>query len=208
MAHIVVVGLGLFGGTVATELAEAGHQVLGIDTDSERVAEFAHLLGQAVTADSTDDDVLRELGVDSADAALVAIGENIEASILTTLMLKDRGVPKVWAKARDWSHHRILARVGADRVFHPEYDAGKRAAQQLMHEGLEEYLEFGEGRYVLEVRAPGSLSGKRGADIRDVVVLAHRRGSNLLADGVTIQTGDHLLVLGDRASLGRFDGHA
>jgi trk system potassium uptake protein TrkA len=206
MAHIVVIGLGIFGRTVAQEVAKAGHQVLGIDSSAENVAEVADVLAQAVTADATDEDVLRELGVAKYDAAVVAIGQHIEASILTTLLLKDLKIPKVWVKARDWSHHRILARLGADRIIHPEYDVGCRTAQQLVHEGLEEYIEFGAGRLVMEVRAPGNLSGRKPEDLTDVQVLAHRRGDVMLPAAETIQTGDHMLVLGTRASLGRFDG--
>ena len=140
MAHVVVIGLGIFGRTVAKELARTGHEVIGIDNDAARVAAVADVLTQAVTADATDEQVLQELGVAHCDAALVAIGENIEASILTTLLLKDLKIAKVWVKAKDWRHHRILVRLEADRIIHPEYEVGCRTAQQLAHDGLEEYL--------------------------------------------------------------------
>ena len=207
MAHIVVIGLGIFGSTVAQELARAKHQVLGIYSDAARVADVADLLTQAVTADATDEQVLQELGVGNCEAAVVAIGDNIEASILITLLLKDLKLPKVWVKARDWAHHRILARLDADRIIHPEYDVGCRTAQQLVHSGLEEYLEFGQGNLVLELRAPARLSGKRTAELAGVQVLAHRRGNTLLNANETIAESDYLLVLGTRASLDHFDAH-
>ena len=205
MAHIVVVGLGLFGRTVAEELVQNGHQVIGIDTDPERVRDVAEVLTQAVTADATDEQVLQELGIANCDAAVVAIGENIEASSLTTLLLKDLKIPKVWAKAKDWNHHRILVHLHADRVIHPEYDVGCRTAQQLMHDGLDEYLEFGDDNLVFEVRAPASLVGKRTTELGGTHVLAHRRDNALMASTSIIQEADYLLVLGPRASLARFD---
>jgi trk system potassium uptake protein len=205
MAHIVVIGLGLFGCTVAQELARNGHQVIGIDTEPDRVRDVAEVLTQAVTADATDEQVLQELGIANCEAAVVAIGRNIEASILTTLLLKDLKIPKVWVKAKDWSHHRILVHLNADRVIHPEYDVGCRTAQQLMHDGLDEYLEFGDDNLVFEVRAPANLAGKCTTELGGTRVLAHRRDNVLLADTAIIQEADYLLVLGTRASLARFD---
>jgi trk system potassium uptake protein len=206
MAHIVVIGLGIFGSTVARELAKAGHQVLGIDSDPEPVRAIADVITQAVTADATDEQVLQELGIATCDAAVVAIGSNIEASILATMLLKDLQIAKVWVKAKDWNHHRILVHLKADRVIHPEYDVGCRTAQQLMHSGLDEYLEFGEGKLVFEMRAPASLLGRPTTEIVGVQVLAHRRGKVLLQQNEVVAEGDYLLILGTRASLNHFDG--
>ena len=209
MSQIVVIGLGTFGRTVAEELTRNGHQVIGIDTNASLVAAVADDLTQAVTADGTDERVLAELGVASFDAALVAIGENIEASILATLLLKEMKLPKVWVKAKDASHSRILERLAADRIIYPEYEVGLRVAQQILHEGLEDFVEFGTGNYVLEVAVPPHLWNKTIGDMPDVRVLAHRREEQLLPGtphaGDRIIQGDHLLVLGERAVLDTFD---
>ena len=209
MAQIVVIGLGTFGRTVAEELTRIGHQVIGIDTNASLVAAVAGNLTQAVTADATDERVLSELGIASCDAALVAIGENIEASILATLLLKELKIAKVWVKAKDASHSRILERLDASRIVYPEYEVGLRVAQQILHEHLEDFVEFGTGNFVLEVAAPPHLWNRTIGDMPDVRVLAHRREDQLLPGaphaGDRIIQGDHLLVLGARAVLDTFD---
>lgn len=205
MAQFAIIGLGNFGSTVARQLAQGGHEVIGIDRAGERVAAIADELAHAVTADSTDTHVLRELGIDQCGIVLVAIGEDIEASLLTTLALKDLHVARVWAKANDERHYRILSRLGADRIVRPEYDAGCRTAVQMQHDGLDEFLEFGAGQLVLEVHAPPSLAGKRKADFSDVRILAHRRGNQLFWHDEAIREGDALLLLGTRDCLDRFD---
>ena len=209
MAQIVVIGLGTFGSTVARELTRNGHQVIGIDKNAALVAALADDLTQVVTADATDQRVLDELGVAACDAALVAIGENIEASILATLLLKELNIPKVWVKAKDAGHSRILERLAADRIVYPEYEVGLRVAQQILHEGLEDFVEFGAGNLVLEIAAPPHLWNKTIADMPDVRVLAQRRGDLLLRGtphaGDRVIEGDHLLVLGARSILDTFD---
>jgi len=103
-----VIGLGAFGSAVATELARFGNQVIGVDTDERRVAQLADTLHSAVILDTTDEGALREAGIDRYDVALIAIGRDIQASILTTMNLKLMGVGTIWVKAANKTHHRIL----------------------------------------------------------------------------------------------------
>lgn len=209
MASFAVIGLGMFGKTVALELVKAGQEVIGIDSDEDAVADVARELTQAVTADATDERVLDELGIAQCDGVLVAIGGDIEASMLTTLLLTEKRVPQVWVKARDWNHHRILSRLSVQRIIHPEYEVGLRVAQQFMHRNLEDMLEFGSGNYVIETGAPEHTWGMRVDEVRDVRVLAHRRADVLISEVAgengKIQRGDSLLILGPRSLLDTFD---
>ncbi|MBP1153667.1 Trk K+ transport system NAD-binding subunit [Paenibacillus sp. PvR052] len=128
----VIVGLGRFGFSVGKQLIEHGHEVIGIDIDEELVDEMSGVLTYSAIADCTDEDALRSLGIGDFDCAIVAIGVNIQASILATILLKDLGVKQVIAKALDELHGRVLEKVGADRVIYPERDMGIQLANQLV----------------------------------------------------------------------------
>jgi trk system potassium uptake protein TrkA len=129
--EVVVIGLGRFGSALAMELVEMGHEVLGIDADDERVQAHADDLTHVVQADTTSPSTLRQLGVGDAVSAVVCIGTDIEASVLTTLALVDLKIPNIWAKAITEAHGKILRRVGATEVVFPEADMGKRFAHRV-----------------------------------------------------------------------------
>jgi len=205
----VVIGLGTFGGTVALELRRLGFEVLGVDPDEARVSELAERLSDAVVADAREGRALDELGLKGYEIAVVGIGQDLEASILATLKLKDLGL-RVWAKANNRNHHRILERLGADRVTHPEQDSALRVAQQLLHPELMDFMSFGDRYYVLEVRAPASLAGRplRKLDFgKNVAVTAHLRAGTLTSAGqqafadTMLEAGDCVLVVGRLAEL-------
>ncbi|WP_206607904.1 potassium channel family protein [Ferruginivarius sediminum] len=120
-----VIGLGTFGTTVASELARFGNHVLGIDTVERNVSHVAEMLTEAVIADGRDEEALREAGVGNYDVAVIAIGEDLDANILCTMNVKLIGVPTVWVKAMSRTHHRILRKLGADRVIEPEQEIGR-----------------------------------------------------------------------------------
>ena len=157
---VAVIGLGRFGGAVAEALVRLGHDVLGIDEDAELVQSWADRLTHVVQADTTSGDTLRRLGVRDFDRAVVGIGSNIEASVLTVLALSDLGVRDIWAKALSRTHHRILTKLGADRVIHPEQDVGQHIAQMLHNPLVRDYLSLGNGYYIIDLRAPETLHGK------------------------------------------------
>src|SRR5690606_15949721 len=119
-----------------------GHEVLGVDRDQERVDHLLPELTHAVACDSTDEEALRALGLRNFDAGVVAIGSDVEASILTTVLLKEQGVPLVVAKARSELHGRTLEKVGADRVVYPERDMGARVAHSLLTGSEIDYIEL------------------------------------------------------------------
>src|SRR5690606_31373083 len=129
--NFAVIGLGTFGMTVAKELTRFGNYVIGIDHDPAAVNKLANDLSEAAIADGSDELALRELGLDAYDVAVIAMGQDLEGSIIAALTAKMIGVPEVWAKATSRMHHRILSKIGVDRVIHPEEQMGRHIAQML-----------------------------------------------------------------------------
>jgi trk system potassium uptake protein TrkA len=207
-----VIGLGNFGTTVASELTRLGNHVLGIDSDEASVSRLADTLTEAVIADGRDEEALREAGVGNYDVAVVAIGENLEANVLCTMNVKLLGVKTVWVKALSRTHHRILARLGADRVINPEEEIGQHIAQMLHNPLVHDYLHIGNGYHVVNVRVPegleGSTVGALGlAEDYELRCLGLMRGSEYVdcADaGTVLHADDKLLLLGRDQNLRRF----
>jgi trk system potassium uptake protein TrkA len=155
---VLVIGLGRFGGAVATTLERMGHEVLGADASHERVQEFASALTKVVEADCTQARVLEELGVGDFEAAVVAIGTDIEASVLVVLALAEMGVTNIWAKATNERHARILERIGAAHVVFPEQSMGERVAH-LLNERLLDFISFGDEFAIARLKAPEAITG-------------------------------------------------
>lgn len=155
---VLVVGLGRFGGAVARTLTSMGSEVLGVDSDPQLVQEYATDLTKVVEADCTDGDMLRQLGVADFEAAVVAIGTDIEASVLTVLALADLGLTNIWAKASNAKHARILERIGATHVVFPEQRMGERVAH-LLNERLLDFIAFGDEFAIARLAAPEPILG-------------------------------------------------
>jgi trk system potassium uptake protein TrkA len=156
-----VLGLGAFGSTVARELSRAGHDVIGIDINPTLVEDIADHITQAVVADARDEKALRNLGVHECDVVVISIGEDIEANTFATLITKSMGKPKVWAEAFNDNHHRILEKLGADHILHPEHEMGLRVANTLLYPEVMDYISLGDEHFVVEVRASERLAGKQ-----------------------------------------------
>lgn len=207
-----VIGLGSFGSTVATELQRSGNTVAGIDIDEKRVSRVAEHLSSTAILDATDEDALREIGIDGYGAAIVAIGDDIEASILTTMNLKLVGVETTWVKAAGKAHHRILSKLGVDRVIQPEQEMGRHIAQMLNNPAVQDYVSLGNGFHVVNILVPERLEGKTLDALKigkshDLQLLGLMRGTDYVDcdnGGLTLQEKDKLLVLGKRADLRRF----
>ena len=204
--EFLVIGLGRFGGGLATTLAELGHDVLGVDVDPKLVQSFANVLTHVVEADSTDMDAMQQVGAGDFATAVVAIGTEIEASILTTSVLVDLGVPKIVAKAVTEAHGTILERVGAHRVIFPERDMGVRVGHSLAG-AMIDYFQLDPGFALVETTAPKVIVGKTlaEAEVRrrygiTVVCIKPEGGSFTYAtpDSV-VQEGDILVVAGETA---------
>ena len=156
----VVIGLGIFGSTIATTLSEAGKEVLAIDRDMICVERLADVVTKAVVADGTDIDQLKMLGVQEFDVAIVATGDKLEASILTVMNLKELGVKRIVAKARNKQFMQILYKVGADEVVRPERDMGEKIAKRLLRNRIVDLVELDGGYSVVEMRAPSMWVGQ------------------------------------------------
>ncbi|HAI21100.1 MAG TPA: hypothetical protein DCM14_04285 [Clostridiales bacterium UBA8153] len=209
LKDVAVIGLGRFGASVAVTLQQSGVSVMGIDVLQENVVAVAGVLTQAVQADATDEHAVKELGVRNCDAVVVAIGSNVSASLLVTVMLKDLGVKQIIAKASTELHARALKLVGADRVVLPERDMGKRIANCLTSPSLLDYIDLSPDHSVMEVTVTEFLAGKtlRQLDLRnryDANVIAFRRGNHMnmapRADD-SIETGDVLVLAGGNEGL-------
>lgn len=155
---VVVIGLGRFGSSIALELVRRGTEVLAIDNRPKIVQSLAGQITQLATADSTDMEALRQLGVPDFYRAVVGIGSNIEASILTTSLLVEMGIDDIWAKAVNRQHGRILDRIGAHHVVLPEHDMGERVAH-LVSGRMLDYVEIEEGFAFIKTRPPRDFVG-------------------------------------------------
>lgn len=213
MGEFAVIGLGRFGSSVARTLYELGHNVLAVDKDEEALREVVDHVTHAVQVDSTDAEALRAVGITNLDAVVVAIGEDIQESILTTMLLKDLGVKKVVAKAVDEQQRKVLEKVGADLVIFPERDMGERVAHTLASPNVLEYIELSPEYTIEEVNVPARLEGRSLGDLDlrskfGVNVLLIRRNSQLLispATDVQLRTGDVLVVVGENKQLNRLE---
>jgi trk system potassium uptake protein TrkA len=202
--EFLVVGLGRFGGGLATTLVELGHDVLGVDADPKLVQSFAGTLTHVVEADSTDMEAMRQIGAGDFGTAVVAIGTDVEASILTTSVLVDLRVPKIVAKAVTEAHGTILERVGAHRVIFPERDMGVRVGHSLAG-AMIDYFQLDPGFALVETAAPRVVVGKTlaEAEVRKrygitVVCIKPEGGSFTYATPDTVvQEGDILVVAGE-----------
>ena len=210
----VVVGLGSFGSVVASELARFGNRVLGVDKDQRRVAALAEQLSNAVILDATDEGALREAGVDRYDVALVSIGNDLESNVIAAMNLRLIGVGSVWAKAENRTHHRILSKIGVDRVIHPEKEVGQHIAQVLHNPLVRDYVSLGNGQHVVNFRIPESLQGKALTELphgnkHNLRCIGVLRGTEFMGhDGTAceLQKDDLLLLLGGRQDLRDFAG--
>jgi trk system potassium uptake protein TrkA len=154
MRQFAVIGLGRFGLSVAKTLSEKGFQVLAIDNDENKVRIASEFVTRAVQLDAIDGESLKGVGLQDVDVAVIAIGEDISASILITMLTKELEVPMVVSKALDPIQGRVLAKVGADRVVFPERDMGKRIAESLVSPGIFDYISLSKGHSIVEISAP------------------------------------------------------
>ncbi|WP_316859069.1 TrkA family potassium uptake protein [uncultured Cohaesibacter sp.] len=207
-----VIGLGTFGSTVAMELANFGNPVMGIDSDERSVGRLADSLSEAIIADGKDEIALKEAGIANYDVVVIAIGEDLEANILCTMNVKLLGVKTIWVKALNRTHHRILSKLGADRVILPEQEIGQHIAQMLHNPNVRDYVSLGNGYHMVDFKVPRQLDGKSTKDpelfpAEELRVLGAMRESQFLCDktsDVILREGDKLLLLGKRADLRRF----
>jgi len=202
--RVAVIGLGRFGGSLARTLTELGYEVTAIDLDAQIVQEIADHVTLAAQGDGTDQELLLQLGIEQSDVAIAAQSESLEASVLTTLLLKKLGIPWVVAKAKTSLHGELLRKVGADRIVFPELDAGKRLAHSLGVRHITDYLSLSATTGIAKLEAPSTLIGKSLAECTAqlagrINVLLIKRGSSLITVPhyqETVQARDELVIVG------------
>jgi trk system potassium uptake protein len=158
--HFVIIGLGRFGFSVAKTLAKYGSEVIAIDNHEERVKKVSEFVTVAVQLDAMDEKALRSVGVQNVDTAIVSIGENIEASILVVMILKEMGIKNIIAKAVTTLHGKVLENLGVKRIIFPERDMAIRVAHSLIRPKVLEQLELSEEYSIVELPTPAHLIGK------------------------------------------------
>ena len=207
-----VIGLGRFGTSIAQKLYEADQEVLGIDVSEERVQDAESLVTHAVIADSTAERALNSLGIRNFDCVIVAIGSDIQASILTVMLLKELDVKKIIAKALNKRHGQILEKIGADWVIYPEMDMGERVANQLLSPNVLNYIKLSKEYNIEEIKTPSKMAGKslKKLDIRakyNVNVIAIVREGNIIispSPDQIILNEDLLVIIGSNKDLDKF----
>jgi trk system potassium uptake protein TrkA len=213
--QFAVIGMGRVGASLVGTLEALGHDVLGIDCDEDLIQDLSLELPGAhlISADATEGTVLRDLGLEHFDGAAVVIGEDIQASVLVTLILEDLGVPLVIARANSPLHARVLERVGADHVVQPEKEFGEFLARRMSSPGILDYLELGQDEALVEMKAPREWIGKSLSDIqlhrkKDLTVLAIKgegKEGSLPRPDAPLQEGDMLVIGGPIEELDRLD---
>ena len=210
MKTYLVVGLGRFGVAVALKLQELGNEVMVIDENEDRVQKLSSQVTYAVVGDARDEDVLESLGVRNFDCAVVAVGEDLAASVLITLNLKSLGVPQVICKAQDDLQKRALEKIGADRVVIPEREMGMKLAQNLVSSSVLDYVELSRDCGIAEIMTPRSWVGKTlpEVDVRrkyGVTVAALRKMDGdltvFVGSDYALSAGDVLVIVGSNEDL-------
>lgn len=209
MKSYIVIGLGRFGSGVARELCKQGAEVLAMDSKPDLVQQIANDVTHAVVGDAEDKEVLRALDASSFDCAIIAIGDNLAASVMAVMNLKELGVPYIICKARNETYRRVLEKLGVDRVIIPELEYAQRLARSLHSHNVLDYIEISDEYGILELPAPKQWIGK---NLKELNIRA-KLGVNIIAiskDAETrvspsadyrLEDGCVLHVLGDSAAL-------
>ncbi|KQL36326.1 potassium uptake system protein [Bacillus sp. FJAT-25509] len=207
-----VIGLGRFGTSLVKTLLNSGNEVLVIDLNEEVINEFADIATHAVVADATNNEALKAIGIGNFDTVIVAIGDDMQSSILATLVLKELGIQKIVVKALDKRHGEVLKKIGADWVIYPEKDMGARVAHQLMSPNVLNFIELAKNYSIEEIKIPSWMVGKNLKELnirvkynltviaiksKDIVNISPSPEEKLLE-------GDILVVIGENKELHRF----
>lgn len=211
--QFAVIGMGRFGASVAEALFNLGYEVLAIDQDESRIEAVLHQVTHAVQADCTHEEALRAIGIRNFDVVVVAIGQDIQSSIMTSLILKDMGVKMLVVKAQTELHGKVLAKIGVDKVIYPERDMGIRLAHHLISPNVLDYIELSNDHSIVEIHVTPKMVGQslRELDIRarygcNVMAIKRNERMNIAphADD-KIRADDVLVVIGSNENLRKFE---
>jgi trk system potassium uptake protein TrkA len=209
MKQIIVIGCGRFGSAAAKTLTKLGHDVMVVDENTDIIKEISEYVAHAVQMDAIDEASFRTIGLRNFDVAIVAIGSDVQASIMATLIAKEAGVPLVIAKAANETHGRVLSKIGADKIIYPERDMGMRVAYGLVTPNILDVIEFSPDYSIIETVAIGDWEGKTLKDLNlsrqyGMTVIAIKTGDNINivpSAETVINHGDIVVVLGSNNNL-------
>lgn len=212
--QFVIIGLGRFGSSIAKTLYSLGNDVLAIDRDEDVVQEISDSVTHAVQLDATDENALRSLGIRNFDVAVVTIGDNIQSSVMATLLVKELGVKYIIAKGHSDLHAKVLYKIGADRVILPEKDMGVRVAHNLVSANILDYIELSEDYSIMEIQVLEDWTGRTLNELRlrskyGINVMAIKRGEDVnlspSAEDI-IEENDIIVAIGSAEDLSRLEG--
>ena len=206
---IAVIGLGQFGSTVAKMLASMDHEVLGVDIDPEVVQKISPFITHAIVADTTDGEAIKALALSQFDIVIVAIGDNVQANLMTSMLLKEMNMPHVVSKAESDLQGKMLKKMGVDMVIYPEYDVAQRLVQSLTRDYVMDYLQLSKNISLIEIKMPSFMVGTclKDSNLREkynLNAVGIRRGEDLEVppNPITILgEDDKLLVIGNNSDL-------
>ncbi|MEK0399575.1 TrkA family potassium uptake protein [Tetragenococcus halophilus] len=213
--NYAIIGLGRFGGSICQTLVESGQEVLAIDKNEDRANAYMDIATHVVVGNAQDEMTLRSLGIRNFDQVIIAIGEDIQASILVTLMVKEMGVPNILAKANNGYHARVLEKIGADKVVHPERDMGIRIARKMVSSNILDSIELSDEYSLAEIRVKNKKFFNKTLlemDFRRrfglTIVAVRRRNGDVIASPAAeevVRENDHLLVIGNVEEVDQLD---
>ena len=206
---IAVIGLGRFGTTIAKLLASMNHEVLGVDIDPEVVQKISPYITHAIVADTTDEEAIKALALSQFDLVIVAIGDNVQANLMTSMLLKEMHIPKIVAKAENTLQGKMLSKIGVDQVIYPEFDMAQRLAQSLTREHVMDYLQLSKSVSLIEINMPLFMVGSclKESNLREkynLNAVGIRRGDDLEVPPnptTVLSADDKLLIIGNNSDL-------
>ncbi|OKL37347.1 potassium channel family protein [Domibacillus mangrovi] len=210
--QFAVIGMGRFGTSIAKKLHEAGQEVMGIDINADEVEDAELFITHGAVADTTEKATLKSIGISNFDCVIVAIGSNMQASILTVLLLNELGIKKIIAKALNELHGQVLEKVGADWIVYPDKDMGERVAHQLLSPNVLNFIELSNEYSIEEIKIPSSMGGKSLQDLsiratyhlNVIAVMSHDEVTISPTPDHIMNDGDILIVIGKKSDLSAF----
>lgn len=208
----VVFGAGRFGRSIAVTLQQLGCEIIVVDKDPEVIQDIADDVSYAICANVDDQDVFSKLGLRNLDGAIIAITEDLEASIVTTMQCSEIGIPRILAKARNELHEKILKNVGAHKIIYPEVEMGRRIAKYLVAENFADWIELSPKYSLVEMEVPRQWCGKNLMELQirekhNLNVIGIKRGDTVtvkIDPHEELRDGEILIVVGENAELEKF----
>lgn len=215
IGSVVVFGAGRFGSALAKELFEEDIEVMIVDNDEEKIQEIASQVTTAIIADVVDEGAIKELGLSNFDVAIIAIGSNLEASVVAAVEAKEYGIPMIYAKASTEMQARILKKIGVDKIIYPELEVGERLARSISGRSILEYIHFSDEYSIVEINLLNHWAGKTilELDVRNKykinIIAIRRRDRTIVSPNASerLEKDDRLIIIGEEKYLKDMERH-